>query len=125
MKAVWNWLVKASKEIGKILKSSALPWLIYMCISASAICCCVNTPEATIIGITFGIVGVVLIDIYARNYRKLNSLPKEQLIIVKNLDKDDNVTKVFYLSSDEIDKIIDVEFLEYKEDIKYGKEITE
>lgn len=125
MKAVWNWLVKASKEIGKILKAGALPWLIYMCISASAIGCCVNTPEATIIAITFGIVGVVLIDIYARNYRKLNSLPKEQLIIVKNLDKDNNVTKVFYLSSDEIDKIIDVEFLEYKEDIKYGKEITE
>ena len=121
MKAVWNWLVKASKEIGKILKASALPWLIYMCISASAISCCVNTPEATIIGITFGIVGVVLIDIYARNYRKLNSLSKETLVIVKNLDENDNVTKVFYLSSDEIDKMIDVEILEYKEDIKkYG-----
>lgn len=121
MKAVWNWLVKASKEIGKILKASALPWLIYMCISASAICCCVNTLEATIIGITFGIVGVVLIDIYARNYRKLNSLSKETLVIVKNLDENDNVTKVFYLSSDEIDKMIDVEILEYKEDIKkYG-----
>ena len=121
MKAVWNWLVKASKEIGKILKASSLPWLIYMCISASTICCCVNTPEATIIGITFGIVGVVLIDIYARNYRKLNSLSKETLVIVKNLDENDNVTKVFYLSSDEIDKMIDVEILEYKEDIKkYG-----
>jgi hypothetical protein len=121
MKVVWNWLVKASKEIGKILKASALPWLIYMCISISAICCCVNAPEATIIGITFGIVGVVLIDIYARNYRKLNSLSKETLVIVKNLDENDNVTKVFYLSSDEIDKMIDVEILEYKEDIKkYG-----
>lgn len=125
MKAVWNWLVKASKEIGKILKSCALPWLVYMCIAACTLLCCVNSAEASFIGITFGIVGIVLIDIYARNYRRLNSVPKEKLIIVKDLDKDNNVTKVYYLSSDEIDKLIDIEIIEYKEDIKYGKEITE
>lgn len=121
MKEVYNWLVKASKEIGKILRACALPWVIYMCISVSTILYCVNDTIAFIIAITFGIVGVILIDIYARNYRSLNSISKEKLIIVKDLDKDNNVTTVFYLSSDEIDKLIDIEIIEYKEDIKkYG-----
>lgn len=122
MKRIWNFLVKACKvTLNEIIKPMLLPWLSFMLMYVSFKLSLVDNTYASIISF-IGMVSAYLIVFYfGAHYRKINNIKKEKLTIVKEVDDNGNIKKIFYTSSDTIDELIDINIIEYK-DKSYGDE---
>lgn len=123
MKKIWNFLVKACKvTLNEIIKPMLLPWLAFMLVWLGFAVDGIDTVPALITSCVLCIAAYCVVFHYGANYRKYANVPKEKLTIVKEVDNNGNLVNIFYLSSNEIDKLIDIEIIEYKDSTKNGEE---